>query len=229
MIIGPGYRGFFTKVNNPKIRKKSSNQWISRQLNDFYVVQSKINGYRSRSAYKLIEINNKFQLLKPEIKIVDLGAAAGGWSQVLAKITRSHSSKTEFNNICAVDILDMKPIEGVTFLKGDFYEINTQNLIKKHFNFSKIDLIISDMAENTTGHQTTDHIRIIDLCEHALVFALEMLKDNGHFICKIFRGCSENSLIELLKNNFKTIKYFKPKSSRKESNECYLIALNKKI
>lgn len=223
--ISSGYRGKFVAVKTAKRRKTSSNQWLKRQLNDPYVSKAKIEGYRSRSAYKLLEIHEKFNLLKPGMKIVDLGAAPGGWSQVasrIIKVSESHLSK-----IVAIDLLEVEPIIGVHILQKDFYDLDAEKMIIEALG-APADLIMSDMAANTTGHATTDHIRTLALCEQALEFALKILNPGGSFIAKIFRGGTENALLTKVKLNFQIVKHFKPSSSRKESTEVYLVALNKK-
>lgn len=208
--------------NQPiKLTKNSSNTWIRRQINDPYVQQAKLDGYRSRSAYKLIEINNKFKIIKPGVNIVDLGAAPGGWSQVLAKITKQN--KSEMTKIIAVDLLDMSPIDGVEYLKSDFLDEQTELKIIELLN-NKADLILSDMAANTTGNHEIDHIRTANLSLKAIEFAIKILNKNGSFISKIFHGKEERELINKLKENFQCVKYFKPNASRKKSNEIYLIA-----
>lgn len=227
MSSSTGYRGKFTEVKTAKKRKSSSTRWLKRQLNDPYVAKSKLDGYKSRAAYKLIEINNKFNILKSGANIVDLGAAPGGWSQVAAKMVKSDSASAK-NKIIAIDLLEMEKIAGVTSFQKDFFDKDTKELIINSLEGQLADVVLSDMAANTTGHSATDHLRIMDLCENALIFALTILKPNGHFVAKIFRGGAEINLLSLVKANFKTVKHFKPESSRKESSEFYLIALNKK-
>lgn len=222
-----GFRGKFVAVKTAKRRKTSSKEWLARQLNDPYVAKAKLDGYRSRSAYKLLEIHEKFNLLKPGMKLVDLGAAPGGWSQVAAKIIKSDESASNNSMIIAVDLLEIEPIIGVDCLQKDFYAEDTEETIIKMLNGSA-DIVMSDMAANTTGHAKTDHIRTLDLCEHAIDFALKILKPGGHFIAKIFRGGAENSALNRIKLNFHKVKHFKPSSSRKESVEIYLIALSRK-
>ncbi|MCC8400040.1 MAG: RlmE family RNA methyltransferase [Rickettsia endosymbiont of Platyusa sonomae] len=222
-----GFRGKFVAVKTAKRQKTSSKEWLARQLNDPYVAKAKLDGYRSRSAYKLLEIHEKFNLLKPGMKLVDLGAAPGGWSQVAAKIIKSDESASNNSMIIAVDLLEIEPIIGVDCLQKDFYAEDTEETIIKMLNGSA-DIVMSDMAANTTGHAKTDHIRTLDLCEHAIDFALKILKPGGHFIAKIFRGGTENSALNRIKLNFHKVKHFKPSSSRKESVEIYLIALSRK-
>ena len=224
MMNSSGFRNKFVKVKTSKRRNISSNKWLQRQLNDPLVSRAKIDGYRSRAAYKLIEINEKFKLFAPGTKVVDLGAAPGGWSQVAAKILQAQRDK---NCIIAIDLLEMEEIPGVTFIKGDFYSDHILSLIKEEAK-DNVNIVLSDMAANTTGHSATDHLRIVDLCEQALNFALTILKPGGHFVAKIFRGGAENGILNKAKLNFSVVKHFKPKSSRKESTEFYLIALSKK-
>jgi 23S rRNA (uridine2552-2'-O)-methyltransferase len=220
-----GFRGKAVNVKTAKRRKISSTKWLQRQLNDPYVAKSKIDGYRSRAAYKLLEINEKFHILKPGMKVVDLGAAPGGWSQVAAKIINAATNQS--SKVVAIDLLKMDSLPGVIFAQKDFYDSDAASFIKTELG-GMADLVMSDMAANTTGHHATDHIRIMELCEQAFHFALSVLKPGGHFIAKIFRGGTENHLLNLVKTNFTTVKHFKPSSSRKESSEFYLIALDRK-
>ncbi|RYE05891.1 MAG: RlmE family RNA methyltransferase [Rickettsiaceae bacterium] len=215
-----GFRNKFVKVKTSKKRKISSNKWLQRQLNDPFVAKAKIDGYRSRAAYKLIEINDKFKLFHANSKVVDLGAAPGGWSQVAANMSPITHKK---NQVIAIDLLEMEEIPGVQFIQGSFYDEHIINLIKQAIQ-GNADLVLSDMAANTTGHSKTDHIRIIDLCDRALDFALTILKPGGHFVAKIFRGGAESEILNKAKLNFAVVKHFKPKSSRKESAEFYLVA-----
>jgi 23S rRNA (uridine2552-2'-O)-methyltransferase len=225
--IAEGYRNKFVKVKTSKRRKTSSNLWLKRQLNDPYVAKAKIEGYRSRSSYKLLEIHKKFNLFKRNMRIIDLGCAPGGWSQVAASIIRSDLINNQ-NKIIGIDLLDIEDIPGVTFIKGDFLDFDNINIIKNLLGQNKVDLVMSDMAANSTGHAATDHIRIMNLCEHALDFALTILKADGNFIVKIFRGGAENELLTKVKSNFHFVKHFKPNASRKESTELYLVAMKRK-
>lgn len=227
MTASSGYRGKFVEVKTAKKRRTSSTRWLKRQLNDPFVAKSKLDGYRSRAAYKLVEINDKFQLLKPGASVVDLGAAPGGWSQVAAQIIKS-DSKGAKNKLIAIDLLPIEGIGGVVSFEKDFYDEDAKDLIINSLDGKLADVVLSDMAANTTGHSQTDHLRIMDLCENALIFALKILKPGGHFVAKIFRGGAENDLLEMVKQNFKKVKHFKPDSSRKESSEFYLIALERK-
>lgn len=227
MSASTGYRGKFIKVKTAKRRKVSSTRWLARQLNDQYVARSKIDGYKSRAAYKLLEINDKFHILKTGYNVVDLGAAPGGWSQVAAKIIKSDLPNAT-NKLIAIDLLEIENIPGVISFQKDFYDDDTQQIIINSLEGNLADVVMSDMAANTIGHSPTDHLRIMALCENAFDFALRILKPGGHFVAKIFRGGAEIDLLTSVKQHFKTIKHFKPDSSRKESSEFYLIALNKK-
>lgn len=222
-----GFRGKFTRVKTARGRKNSSTRWLKRQLNDPYVAKSKIDGYRSRAAYKLIEINDKFHLLKKGMDVVDLGGAPGGWCQVASRITESYKDSAK-NKLIAIDLLEIEPIPGVLAFQADFYKQETKDLIINELNGNLADIVLSDMAANTTGHAPTDHLRTIDLCENALYFALDILKPGGHFVAKIFRGGAESDLLNIVKQNFKKVKHFKPESSRKESSEFYMVALERK-
>jgi len=224
---GNGYRGKTVKVKTARRRSTSSNRWLQRQLNDPFTARAKLEGYRSRAAFKMIEINEKFKILKPGMKIVDLGAAPGGWSQVAASIIyKNPATEVEKPSIVAIDLLEITPIPGVICIQKDFYDNDTQSMIRELLG-SDADLVMSDMAANTTGHNATDHLRIMALCEEAAEFALTILKPGGHFIAKIFRGGAENELLNRLKQNFGTVKHFKPNSSRKDSSEFYVIAMDK--
>lgn len=207
----------FTKVKTAKNRTVSSTKWLKRHLNDAYVIQSKKDGYRSRAAYKLIEINEKFNIFRPSMKILDLGAAPGGWSQVVA-------ASVPKAQILAVDLLEIEPIAGVKTMIKDFYEEDAASEIVTALG-GKIDIVMSDMAANTTGHAATDHLRIMLLCEKAALLACQILKPGGIFIAKIFKGGTETELLNLIKQNFSKVKHFKPKASRPESSEEYLVAM----
>lgn len=222
-ISNSGYRSQFIKLKTAKKRKPSSNKWLQRQLNDTYVAKSKIDGYRSRAAYKLLEINQKFQIFKPGDRVIDLGAAPGGWSQVAVKLTKTKQHK---NTVLALDLLKIDPIEGVIDIQGDF--LDSLILTKIQERGLNCNIVLSDMAANTTGHHTTDHLRTMLLCEQAFEFAIKVLEPGGHFISKVFQGGTENKLLTQIKMHFDLVKHFKPAASRKESSEFYLIALNRK-
>jgi 23S rRNA (uridine2552-2'-O)-methyltransferase len=177
-----------------------------------------MDGYRSRAAYKLTEIHQKFGILKDNAVIVDLGAAPGSWSQATAKLTK-------YTRIISIDILEMQPIPEVEFICGDFLDSDTQKLVIDKLAGNKADIVLSDMAANTTGHKATDHIRTIMLCDISLEFALNHLKIGGNFVSKVFGGGTEKDLLNKIKRNFSTVRHFKPAASRKESKEYYLIAM----
>ncbi len=181
---------------------------------------AKRDGYRSRAAYKILQIQEKFKIFKPGSKVIDLGAAPGGWSQIASKLV---GAKTDASLVVAVDLLDFADIKGVSIIKGDFADEQIKAQIINLIN-GKADVVISDMAPNTTGERITDHIRIMDLCEQAFYFAKENLNTGGHFVAKIFRGGTEHTLLKEIKMQFSVVKHFKPAASRQESSEMYLIA-----
>lgn len=217
-------RNKFTPVKTAKRRKKSSNAWLKRQINDPFVKQAQEQGYRARSAFKIIEIDDKFKILKKGKIVLDLGAAPGGWSQVVVE-------KVGHGKVFAVDILDMEPLSGVEFLKQDFLSANAPENILKMINKNqtnlnrKVDIVLSDMAQNTCGDKQTDHLRIIELLEQALDFSIKILGKDGIFVGKIFQGGAQGELLQKFRENFTTVKHFKPDSSRKESAENYIVAL----
>jgi len=196
-------------------KNKISKNWINKQRRDIYVRKSKVDGYRSRAVYKLIEIDKKFNILKNGISLVDLGAAPGSWSQYASQ---------HINNckIASIDIKDMENIDKVHQIKGDFTQKNYQQLIKNYFKL-KIDVVLSDMAENTTGNKNVDSISISELCKEAMYFAKEILNEKGVFVSKIFMGSTFNEIISESKSIFKETKVFKPISSRKDSKESFII------
>lgn len=203
------------KVKTAKGRKTASTNWLKRQLNDPYIERAKQDGYRGRAAYKLIEINEKLDILKPGQIIVDLGAAPGGWCQVATE---------KGAKIVAIDLLDIDELPGVDFIQMDFMDDNAPDRLKAMLDGGSADVVLSDMAPNTTGHKQTDHLRIMAVVEAAYLFAQEVLKPNGVFIAKVFQGGAQNTLLAEMKRDFKTIKHTKPPASRKESSEQYLIA-----
>ena len=209
------YKRLKETVKTAKKRKISSTRWLQRQLNDPYVKQSKAEGRRSRAAYKLIQIDEKFKILKPNQIILDLGAAPGSWSEVIASISNT--------KVIAIDKLDMDPMSGVKVLKLDLSTEEAFNKIKEYLN-KRVDVVLSDMASDTTGHKSTDHIRTQELAELAADYAINFLKKGGSFCSKVFQGGTHQALLELLKKNFETVKHFKPEASRKESPENYVIA-----
>ena len=204
-----------TKIKKKSKRKQSSTRWLSRQLNDPYVRQAKSSGYRSRSAFKLIEMDKKFSFLKRGQRVVDLGAAPGGWTQVvLEKVGKT-------GKVVAVDIREFDEIDGAICLKMDFTDYKSSGLIKNAIG-GRANVILSDMALPVTGHSKTDHLRIMSLAESVWDFALQTLAPDGVFLCKIFQGGTETDLLKKIKSNFKSIKHIKPPASRKDSSEMYL-------
>ncbi len=220
----PSSKGKKQKIRRDKKRKLSSTNWISRQLNDPYVIEAKRQGYNSRSAFKLIEINERFNFLKPNLKVVDLGCAPGGWLQVAAKKVKSSEDNI---NVIGVDLFAVSDIYGVKTLVAD---VNDQTTERKIINMlgSRPNVVLSDMAANTVGHKKTDHIRTTQLTEIALNFALNNLVTGGVFLVKTFKGGSEKTLIEKMKNNFSLVKNVKPNSSRSESVESFTICIDLK-
>ena len=214
-------RNLHTKVKTAKGRKLSSTLWLQRQLNDPYVQRAKAEGYASRAAYKLIEMNEKHELLKEGLRVIDLGAAPGGWSQVAAAITGSQADKPL---VVGIDYLEMAPVPGAIILQKDFLDDDAPDLLIESLGGHQPDLVLSDMAAPTTGHRKTDHLRTMHLVEVALHFALEVLKPGGHFLSKTFQGGTEGELLTLLKKNFKSVHHIKPPASRDGSVELYLLA-----
>ena len=196
-------------------KNKISKNWINKQRRDIYVRKSKVDGYRSRAVYKLIEIDKKFNILKNGISLVDLGAAPGSWSQYASQHIKNCK-------ILSIDIKDMENIDKVHQIKGDFTQKNYQQLIKNYFKL-KIDVVLSDMAENTTGNKNVDSISTSELCKEAMYFAKEILNEKGVFVSKIFMGSTFNEIILESKSIFKETKIFKPISSRKDSKESFII------
>ena len=199
-------------------KNKISKNWINKQRRDIYVRQAKIDGYRSRAAYKLIEIDEKFKIFKNGISIIDLGAAPGSWSQYASK-------KVKNGKIISIDLKDMEKIDNIAQIKGDFTEKKNQSKIKDLLKF-KADVVLSDMAANTTGIKNIDSIYISELCKEAMLFSKEMLNYNGKFVSKIFMGSTFNEIVTNAKLIFKDVKVFKPKSSRKDSKENFIICKN---
>tara|TARA_B100000700_G_scaffold107299_1_gene121091 strand:+ start:184 stop:798 length:615 start_codon:yes stop_codon:yes gene_type:complete len=196
-------------------KNKTSKNWINKQKRDIYVRKSLVEGYRSRAAYKLKEIDEKFKIIKNGIYLIDLGAAPGSWSQYV-------NNKSKNSKILATDLLKIKKIENIRYLEGDFTEFKTQEKIRDHFD-SKIDVVLSDMAANTTGNKNIDSIKTGELCKEAIFFAKDILKLDGKLVAKLFIGSVFNEIIKIAKETFKEIKIYKPKASRKESKESYLI------
>jgi 23S rRNA (uridine2552-2'-O)-methyltransferase len=196
-------------------KNKISKNWVNKQRRDTYVRQSKVDGYRARSAYKLIEIDEKFRVFKGGMSVIDVGAAPGSWSQYVSKVVKN-------GKIISIDLKKMEPIKNTIQIIGDFTETNTQNTIKKNLNKGS-DVVMSDMAVNTTGIKNIDSIQTGELCKEAMIFSKEVMAENGVFISKIFMGGSFNEIVALGKKIFKEVKVFKPKSSRKDSKESFII------
>ena len=196
-------------------KNKISKNWVNKQRRDTYVRQSKVDGYRARSAYKLKEIDEKFRIFKGGMSIVDIGAAPGSWSQYVTKVVKN-------GKIISIDLKEMEKIENTVQIQGDFTSIDTQNQIKDYFK-RKPDVVMSDMAVNTTGIKNIDSIQTGELCKEAMIFSKDVISEKGFFISKIFMGSTFNEIVALGKKNFQEVKVFKPQSSRKESKENFLI------
>lgn len=217
---GSGARALRTRVKKKSGLKESSRRWLERHLNDPYVHRSKAEGWRSRAAFKLIEIDDKHKLLKPGHRVVDLGAAPGGWLQVAAKRI---NSPDEAPTVVGIDYLEIDTIPGATILQKDFLDDDAPDMLIEALGGAP-DVVLSDMAAPTTGHRRTEHIRTTHLCEVAAHFAVSVLKPGGHFLAKTFQGGTENALLDMLKRNFRTVQHVKPPASRDESVELYLLA-----
>ena len=199
-------------------KNKISKNWINKQKRDIYVRQSKVDGYRARSAYKLIEINEKFKIFQNEMSVLDIGAAPGSWSQYLSKVVKN-------GTLISIDLKKMENIQNSIQIEGDFTDFKTQSKIKKYFK-DEINVVLSDMAVNTTGIKNLDAIQTGELCKEAMIFAKDFLSKKGIFVSKIFMGSSFNEIVALGKKIFKEVKIFKPKSSRKDSKESFIICKN---
>ena len=199
-------------------KNKISKNWVNKQRRDTYVRQSKVDGYRARSAYKLKEIDEKFRIFKGGMSVVDIGAAPGSWSQYVAKVVKS-------GKIISIDLKEMENIENTLQIQGDFTSVDTQDQIKEYLK-KKPDVVMSDMAVNTTGIKNIDSIQTGELCKEAMVFSKEVISEKGFFISKIFMGGTFNEIVALGKKIFKEVKVFKPKSSRKDSKESFIICKN---
>lgn len=217
---GSGDRGLHVRVKTAAGRRESSTRWLERQLNDPYVRRAKADGYRSRAAYKLLEIDEKHRLLKPGYRVVDLGAAPGGWCQVAVEKVKSTQDAPK---VVGIDYLEMDFLPGLAFLQKDFLDDDAPDAIMAALG-GKPDVVLSDMAAPTTGHRQTDHLRTTHLFEVAIDFAQQNLVPGGSFLAKVFRGGTENQLLSELKRDFKTVAHIKPPASRKESPELYVIA-----
>ncbi len=210
-----------TYVKTAKKRSSASTQWLQRQLNDPYVAMAKQEGYRARSAFKLIELDDKFRFLAAGKRVVDLGAAPGGWTQIAVKRVKS---TPENPLVVGLDLLEMAPIAGAKTTQLDFLDDRAPDVLKEMLGGHKADVVLSDMAPNTTGMKDIDHLRIMGLLETAYAFACEILNPNGVFVAKIFQGGTEQNLLNEMKKKFKVVKHAKPPASRKESSEFYVVA-----
>jgi len=208
------------RVKTGKGRTVSAKLWLERQLNDPYVARAKREGYRSRAAFKLIEIDDKHRFLKPGARVVDLGAAPGGWSQIAARRVGAAEGK---GRVVAIDLLEMAPVAGVDYMQLDFLDPSAPDILKEKLG-GFADVVLSDMAANTTGHRKTDHLRIVALVEAAAEFATEVLAEGGVFLAKVIQGGTENELLALLKRRFTSVKHVKPAASRADSAELYVLA-----
>ena len=209
-----GQRGLTTQVRKVAGRSIASRAWLQRQLNDPWVQAAQKAGFRSRTAFKLVQLDEKFALLKPGLRVVDLGAAPGGWMQVAA---------ARGCRVVGLDLLEIDPVPGTTILQGDFQDDAVEQAVRDAMA-GPADLVLSDMAPNTIGHGPTDHLRIMGLAEIALDFALKVLTPGGGFVAKVFQGGSEAAMLVRLRQNFSSVKHAKPAASRKDSSELYVVA-----
>ena len=217
---GDGGRELNVRLKHARSHKHSSQLWLERQLNDPYVAKARREGFRSRAVYKLMEIDDKARILKPGQRVLDLGAAPGGWSQLAAKRIQSLEGR---GKLVAIDLLEIDPILGVDFIQMDFMDDKAPQLLRDMLG-GPADVVLSDMAANTIGHRQTDHIRTVALVEAAAAYAMEVLAPGGHFLSKVFQGGTEGQLLTDLKKAFAVVKHVKPPASRKDSVEMYVLA-----
>jgi 23S rRNA (uridine2552-2'-O)-methyltransferase len=215
-----GTRALKVRVKSSRGRSVSSKAWLERQLNDPYVARAKKEGLRSRGAFKLIEIDDKYRFLKPGARVVDLGAAPGGWSEVAAKRVGLAAGK---GRVVAIDLLDMAPVAGVEFQQLDFLAADAPERLRTMLG-GAADVVLTDMAANATGHKRTDHLKIVALVEAAVEFACEVLAPGGAFLAKVLQGGTEHQLLAQLKRDFAAVRHVKPAASRADSAELYLLA-----
>lgn len=204
------------RVKSGRGRKTSSSRWLSRHINDPYVHEANKLGLRSRAAFKIMQMDEKLKLIRPGMRVVDLGSAPGGWSQYLGQ--------KKVAQVTAIDILPMDPLDGVNFIQMDFTDDAAPAKLKEMMG-GMADVVLSDLSPNTTGHKRTDHLRMVALVEMAWEFAAEVLKPGGSFVAKVFQGGTQDDLLSLIKPRFETVKHLKPPASRQESSEVYLVAL----
>jgi 23S rRNA (uridine2552-2'-O)-methyltransferase len=219
--VPTGPRRLKERLKSGKRRSVSSKAWLERQLNDPYVAEAKRRGYRSRSAFKLIELDDKYRLLKPGQRVVDLGAAPGGWSQVAAERTKAPEGR---GKVIAIDMHGMEPIAGVTIIKDDFLADNAPRQLIAALGGEKADAVLSDMAGHATGHRQTDHLKIMALAEAGLDFAKLALKPGGSFLAKVLRGGTEREILLRMKQDFAQVRHVKPQASREDSAELFVLA-----
>jgi 23S rRNA (uridine2552-2'-O)-methyltransferase len=217
---GGGRRPPSVRVRTARRRRASSTAWLRRQLNDPYVAEARRRGFRSRAAFKLIELDDKLRLLKPGLRVIDLGAAPGGWTQVAVARTRAAEGQGQ---VIAVDREAMDPVAGATVLVGDFMASKTQAAVRAALG-GPADLVLSDLSPPTTGHKATDHLRIVALVEETVAFAESVLAPGGALVAKVFQGGAAGDLLERVKARFDKVRHVKPAASRKESPEVYLVA-----
>jgi 23S rRNA (uridine2552-2'-O)-methyltransferase len=213
-------RGAAVRVKTAGRRTASSTQWLERQLNDPYVSEAKRLGYRSRAAFKLMELDDRFHVLKPGLRVVDLGAAPGGWTQIAVERVRAEAGR---GRVVGIDLLAIDPIPGASLLRGDFLDATAPEALRAALD-GPADVVLSDMAAPTTGHAATDHLRVVALAEAAYAFAREVLAPGGVFIAKVFQGGAEGELLAALKRDFASLRHAKPPASRTESAEIYVVA-----
>ncbi|EKE10349.1 MAG: Ribosomal RNA methyltransferase RrmJ/FtsJ [uncultured bacterium] len=211
-------RALAVRLKTARGRKISSQRWLTRHLNDPYVQRAKEKGYRSRAAYKLQEIDDKFKILKRGTRVVDLGASPGGWLQVALERVGAQGK------VVGIDLTPIEPLPGVHFICGDFTDPLVLKTLKEALN-GRVDVVLSDMAAPSTGHSQTDHIRIMALAEEAFLFAQDVLEKDGSFVIKVLRGGTETNLLNLMKKHFAKVTHFKPPASRRDSAEIYVVAL----
>jgi 23S rRNA (uridine2552-2'-O)-methyltransferase len=216
-----GARRLGVLVRTAKGRRASSTRWLQRQLNDPYVERARQEGYRSRAAFKLIEMDDRYRFLKPGARVVDLGAAPGGWSQVAAARVKASA---DGGQVIAADLSPLEPLAGVTVLQLDFLEPDAEQRICAELDGGQADVVLSDMAAPATGHKRTDHLRIMGLCEAALDFAERVLAPGGTFLAKVLQGGTERELLDRLRKRFASVRHVKPKASRADSAELYVLA-----
>lgn len=216
---GRGARNLATRLKTTRKRTLSQQRWLERQLNDPYVQRARTEGYRSRAAFKLLEIDERNKLLRPGMKVIDLGAAPGGWSQVAVQRIGDKGA------VVGIDILEVDPVQGMDFIQLDFLDPSAPDTLKKMIG-GPADLVLSDMAANTTGHRQTDHLRTMGLVEAAAEFARDVLAPGGHFLAKVLQGGTQSALLTELKRDFRVVKHVKPPASRADSSELYVLAMD---